>query len=178
MKKKLPIFAGIFAVVLIVALILFAQMFNLFEHVPMPEIRDGEFDFALTYEIDGEIKKIEGTYVCEFVKVTRAIDGIGRDWNGYIKGRDSANCVYDLKTTDEGTVKLDLDLNPQFFMSDPLYKSLENTDDPKPEPDIYVESADSYDNGETAYSATSDYLADNIKIISFEYDEPIENIYK
>ena len=26
-----------------------------------PEIKEGEFDFVLTYEIDGEIKTIEGT---------------------------------------------------------------------------------------------------------------------
>ena len=44
-----------------------------FVSIPKPEIKKGEFDFVLTYEVDGEIDTIEGTYVCKFDKYK---------WNG------------------------------------------------------------------------------------------------
>ena len=61
-KKSLVILGAIIAVVLVIFAV-GANMFRLFETLPKPEVKEGEFDFALTYEVDGETKKIEGTYV-------------------------------------------------------------------------------------------------------------------
>lgn len=152
----------------------FLSMLGLFGKGSTPEIKQGEFDFKLTYEVDGEIKTIEGTYVCEFEKVEYYLDGISRQWNGYIKGHDKTT-AYALKTTDEGVIKVDLDLSPKFFMSDPHYKSNENTDEPRPEPFLYI--AEVEENSEYEYMGNL-YEGDDVKIISFEYDEPIENKYK
>ena len=139
--------------------------------------KEGEFDFVLTYELDGEEKKIDGTYVCEFDGVSRAIDGVSRDWTGYIKDHDNFT-EYEIKTTEEGTIKIELDISPEFFMSDPNYKLSENTDDPKPEPFVYITSGDPTIE-DPANEVTFDlYKGDDVKIISFEYDEPVENIYK
>ena len=141
---------------------------GVFRSVPKPEIKEGEFDFALTYEVDGEAKKIEGTYVCKFEGVNKALDGVGRKWTGYIKGHEESTS-YALKTTDEGVIKVDLDICADFFMSDPNYQNMKSSDDPKPEPFVYITADDlHYDN----------YEGDDVKIISFEYDAPIENIYK
>ena len=46
---------------------------GIFITVPKPEIKAGEFDFEFTYEVDGEIKNIEGTYVCKFDGISRNI---------------------------------------------------------------------------------------------------------
>lgn len=137
-----------------------------------PVIKEGEFDFALTYEIDGEIKTIEGTYVCKFEKIEYYLDGVSRHWNGYIKGHEHSD-MYALKTTDEGIIKVNLDISPEFFMDDPFYKSNENTDNPKPEPYLYIVTEES----ENEYLGNL-YEGDDVKIISFEYDPPIENKYK
>lgn len=133
-----------------------------------PEIKEGEFDFILTYELDGDIGTIEGTYVCKFEKVEYYLDGISRQWTGYIKGHEESTS-YVLKTSDEGVIKVDLDICADFFMSDPNYQNMKSSDDPKPEPFVYITADDlHYDN----------YEGDDVRIISFEYDAPIENIYK
>jgi len=44
----------------------------IFPNPPLPEIRYGEFPFKLVYTINGEVKVIEDTVICEF-------DGIGTD---------------------------------------------------------------------------------------------------
>lgn len=156
----------------IAVIFVFSSFFSFFEVVERPEIKTGEFDFALTYEIDGEIKTIEGTYVCKFEKVEYFLDGINRKWTGYIKGHEHSD-MYALKTTDEGIIKVNPDLSPEFFMSDPHYKSGENTDFPKPEPYLYIVAEES----ENEYLLNR-YEGDDVKIISFEYDPPIENKYK
>lgn len=137
-----------------------------------PEIKEGEFDFVLTYEVDGEIGTIEGTYVCKFEKVEYFIDGVDREWTGYIKGHER-DTAYALKTTDEGIIKVELDLSPEYFMSDPFYKSNINADEPKPEPYLYITEVES----ELEYKFNY-YEGDDVKIISYEYDPPIENTYK
>lgn len=148
-----------------------------FVKIPKPEIKEGEFDFALTYEVDGETKVIEGTYVCKFDGVSKYIDGVSRDWTGYIK--DYGNSTdYEIKRTEKGVIKVELDICSEFFMSDPSYKISENTDVYKPEPYIYITSGGDTVDGSTNEVFFDYYNGDDVKIISFEYDQPIENIYK
>lgn len=151
----------------------FLSMLGLFGKGSKPEIKEGEFNFRLTYEVDGEIDTIEGTYVCKFEKVEYYLDGVSRQWSGYIKGHEDSTS-YALKTTDEGVIKVELDICSEFFMSDPHYKSNENTDEPKPEPYLYISTSD---DAETEYKGNL-YEGDDVKIISFEYDKPIANEYK
>ena len=177
--KKIT-FSGVilgFVLGVLVSALIVGAFNGAFLTVPKPEIREGEFDFALTYEVDGETKVIEGTYVCEFDGISRNIDGKGRRWIGYIKDHDYFTC-YEIKTTDEGVINVDLDISSEFFMSDPLYKLSKNTDDPKPEPYLYVTSASETNEDTTNEIIFSPYEGDDVKIISFEYDEPIENTYK
>ena len=172
MKKKIAIIVAGFTAVLIAAVLIAASFTGAFARVSRPEIKEGEFDFALTYELDGETKKIEGTYVCKFEGTSRAIDGVGHDWKGYIKDHSDSE-DYEIKTTDEGVIKIDLDICSEFFMSDPFYESIVSSDDPEPMPYLYVVAEAS----ENEYMGNY-YEGDDVRIISFEYDAPIENIYK
>ena len=176
MKKKKITFSGValgFVLGLLVSALIAGAFTGAFVSVPKPEIKDGEFDFALTYEVDGETKKIEGTYVCKFDGISRQLDGVGRKWIGYIKDHDEST-NYDIKTTDEGTIKVDLDICADFFMSDPNYPNMKSSDDPKPEPYVYITSGDDSAN-EVTFNL---YEGEDVKIISFEYDPPVENIYR
>lgn len=166
-----------FILVLVVVSLISVAFTGSFVTVPKPEIREGEFDFALTYEIDGKTEKIEGTYVCKFEGVSRALDGVGRKWTGYIKDHDNST-DYELKTTDDGVIMVDLDICADFFMSDPNYQNMKSTDDPKPEPYIYITSGDTTVEDPSYENFLSLYEGDDVKIISFEYDQPIENVYK
>lgn len=172
MKKKRITFLGVllgFVLGLVVSALIVGSFTGAFLTIPKPEVKEGEFDFALTYEVDGETKVIEGTYVCEFEGVSKALDGIGRDWNGYIKGHDGFT-DYEIKTTDKGIIMVGLDICPEFFMSDPDYYIMSGKD--KPEPCLYIKSV------ETSNEVFFDYTDDDVKIISFEYDQPIENTYR
>ena len=180
MKKKKITLAGVllgFFLGLIVAALVVGAFNGAFLTVPKPEVKEGEFDFALTYEMDGETNVIEGTYVCEFDGTSRNIDGVARHWNGYIKDHDDFTS-YEIKTTDDGVIKIELDICSEFFMSDPSYKLSENTDVYKPEPYIYITSGNEDVEDSTNEVSFSFYEGDDIKIISFEYDQPIENTYK
>ena len=180
MKKKKITILGVavgFILGLAVSALIAASFTGVFVTVPKPEIKEGEFDFVLTYELDGETKKIEGTYVCKFEGVSRALDGVDRDWKGYIKDHDDFTS-YELKTTPEGTIKVDLDICADFFMSDPNYQNMKNSDDPKPEPYIYITSGDPSIEDPANEVTYALYEGDDVKIISFEYDAPIENTYK
>ena len=180
MKNKKFVIIGVafgFVLVLLVAALIAASFTGAFVTVPKPEIKEGEFDFALTYEVDGKTEKIEGTYVCKFEGVSRALDGVGRDWKGYIKDHDDS-ASYELKTTDEGTIKVDLDICSEFFMSDPNYQNMKSSDDPKPEPYVYITSGDTSVEDPANEVFFSLYEGDDVKIISFEYDQPVENTYK
>lgn len=180
MKKKRITFLGValgFVLGLLVSALIAGSFTGTFlRTVPKPEIREGEFDFALTYEVDGETKTLEGTYVCEFDGISRALDGVSRKWKGYIKDHGDFT-TYDVKTTDEGVIKIDLDINSLFFMSDPNYILTKSTDDPKPEPYIFIVSGE-YAVDDPANVQYSLYEGVDVKIISFEYDAPIKNVYK
>ena len=57
---------------------------------PKPEIKYGEFDFKLVYEISGEIRTVEDTIVCEFDGFN--IDegrGKTRRWKEYFKNEQN-----------------------------------------------------------------------------------------
>jgi len=176
-KKKLLLIPAVFIAVVLIILAVGAGMLGFFKSVPKPEVKEGEFDFALTYEVDGEVKKIEGTYVCKFEGIDRQLDGVARKWTGYIKDHDNFT-TYDIKTTDEGDIKVDLDISAQFFMSDPFYKISANTDDPKPEPYVYITSGDPAIEDPANEVSFGIYEGDDVKIISFEYDPPVQNTYK
>ena len=178
-KKKtvIKVLVSGLVVVFIAAAVMLASIHGAFKTVAKPEIKEGEFDFALTYEVDGENKVIEGTYVCEFDGTNRAIDGVGRRWNGYIKDHDDFT-NYEIKKNDDGVIKIDLNICSEFFMSDPQYQMIVSSEQTKPEPYIYITSGDPSIEDPANEVSFALYEGDDVKIISFEYDEPIENIYK
>ena len=180
MKKKRITFLGValgFVLGMLVSALIVGSYTGVFITVPKPEIKKGEFDFVLTYEVDGEVKIIDGTYVCKFDGTSRNLDGVARHWNGYIKDHDDFT-NFEIKTTDEGIIKVDLDICSEFFMSDPSYKLSENTDNRVPEPYLYITSGEPSGNDPTNVVFCSPYEGDDVKIISFEFDQPIENTYK
>ena len=77
-------FGGIYSYFLTFVL-LFSSVFSFFGIVEKPEIKQAEFDFEVVYEIDGEIKTIEGTYVCKFEKVINIYTTIFDNVCGKIK---------------------------------------------------------------------------------------------
>ena len=141
--------------------------------VPRPEIKSGEFKYSVTYEYNGEVNTVSGIYVCEYAGLSWALDGgYSRDWSGYIKGSDDNDHV-ELGIIDDGDVViLVLSLSPEYFMDD---FNFDLYDVPAP----YIMIKDYTEEGGLRFLHEADLVEElcGAKIISYEYDAPIENTF-
>ena len=162
----------LFAVVLLVSLLLSSCGLA----VPRPEVKEGRFDFSITYELNGEVKTLECVYVCEFDGTSWSIEGgdYSRDWKSHTEGDfegDDYSAVIG-KTEDGGDIILFFGIYPEYFMGDS-----EMGGRGAPEPDIYI----SYDRGEGVCDLIQedDVIEEvyGVKLLDYEYDEPIENSF-
>lgn len=144
--------------------------------VPRPEVKEGEFDFPITYVIGGEEKTFSAVYICEFDGTSWSLEGgdYTRDWNAYVEGDyggDDYSAIV-ATTEDSGNIVLSFGLYPIYFMGDGVW------DGGAPVPSIYV----SYPANETGESRSVNDPAEveelyGAKIISYEYDEPNVNTF-
>ena len=67
MSKRMAVKTIIISAVLVVFMLCFT---GCYDDLPEPKIKYGEFPFVLTYEVDGEIRVIEDTIVCEYEGLT------------------------------------------------------------------------------------------------------------
>ena len=87
--------------------------------VERPEVKEGEFNFSVTHEINGEIKTISGVYVCEYDGIDRVLDGVDhREWKGYIKDGTTEEQIKLATAEDGGVVELNLHFAPEYFMGE------------------------------------------------------------
>ena len=141
-----------------------------------PEVKEGRFDFSITYELNGEEKTFSAVYVCEYDGASWSIEGgdFSRDWKdcteGDYEGDDYSAIIG--KTEDGGDIILFFGIYPEYFMGD----SMDGRG--VPEPSLYV----SYPMAEDgSYELVNDQQeleeVYGVKIIRYEYDEPIENTF-
>ena len=138
--------------------------------VPRPQVKTGEFNFSVTYELHGEVKTVSGVYVCEYAGVELALDGgYSRSWNEYIKGGMDEHI--ELGRVGDDVFWLDLDLYPEYFMNDPEWSLIGI-----PEPRICAVITDSEG---TYYEYDTEIIEENYgaRVLNYEYDEPIENSF-
>ena len=154
-----------------------------------PTIKEGRFNFSVTYEVVGSQKTISSIYVCEFVKVVKALDGSYIEWNSYIEDTELSNRLNEnrgylpLKTCEDGVIYRDFCLSAKYFMSDP---SFGNTNANKGAtmssiaPRVFIEYNEAKGEELGVWYSEDRAILENygVKIISYEYDAPIENIYK
>ena len=151
-----------------------------FEKPPVPSVKEGRFDFSVTYEVDGEIKTISSVYVCKYVESTMWLDGWGITWDAYIEDKEIAMLPPDnnynlsiVETNDDGTIYLDLSLNERYFMSQPAEGRVSM-------PYLYIQYNERAAEEKGTYGDEDAAVIESygVKIIEYEYAAPIENIYK
>lgn len=188
MKKVLIIISIVIviAVILIGILYLFVLsgaifMFN--SNPPAPEVTYGEFPFRLTYEIDGKIKVIEDTIICEFDGFKNmGSAGNYRVWKTYLKSGNEKLTLLDLRPLEE-TNEFGQTMLEMFFSygSGEYYMGDEQRYNHKPEIRDYVEyeyqNADGTTGG-SSYKADVAYEKYGIRLISWESSPPIENKFE
>ena len=139
---------------------------------PRPEIKSGEFNFSFTYEYAGETKTVSGVYVCEYDGIDWVLDGgFHREWSGYIKGETTEENIILGTAEDGGVVEIYLAFDPDLFMGDSPW-----VDD---EPFVPYLSVRLVNEG-LYFESDAEILAETYgaRIISYEYDEPIENTFR
>ena len=150
-------------------------------HETSPRIKEGKFHFSVTYEMDGEVETLAGVYVAKFVKIGHTHDCAYRVWDGYVETNElrtrlEEDCTFMvLKTTEDGTIYLDFNLYPQYFLAEPGYEQLKGN-----EPDLYINYNDAVVEEKLIYRDYDPAVLESygVKVISYQYDEPIENIYE
>jgi len=137
---------------------------------PMPEIRYGEFPFRLEYEINGERVVVEDTVICEF-------DGIGLDtaswkyrkWKKYLASNSNEMNV--LIVIDEKIKIYCYVGSAEYYMDDERYPEQRPL-----MPRFYHVKLNSLDT--TVYEIQDFIEKYNLKLISWEFTDPIVNTFK
>ena len=158
---------------------------------PKPEIKYGEFNFKLVYEISGEVRTIDDTIVCEFDGFN--IDegrGKTRRWKEHFKNEQN-NELYAfrmeypeeykhskpekynivLQNIDHYKVLLIM-ADAEYFMGEPENKQ---TGELEPTIQVYDKSVGYFKDPIQSDEFLKEY---NFKIISWYCDSPIENHFK
>ena len=154
---------------------------------PTPQIKYGEFPFVLTYEIDGEIKVIKDTIICEYDGYKMEGEaGWYREWDSRLKSGNDRITLLDLKSHNEKNefdyLMLELFFywgNAEYYMGEPLdYSSHE----PKKAQDFdwidYQYQTRDGIVGHSAYTAEEAFEKYGIKLISWECSPLIENAFQ
>ena len=140
---------------------------------PAPKIKEGRFNFSVTYEEWGKAKTVSGVFVCEYAGRSFTLEGgdFTREWEGSVEGVENLHDTFYAtvrvgETNDGGEIFISLLMYPEYFMGDPEHA--EST--PIVRAEIFYDDRQIDD---------ADVIAEyGVKLIDCKYDKPIENTYK
>ncbi len=142
--------------------------------VPRPEVKEGRFNISFTYVYNGETKTLSGVYVCKYDGIACTLDGTFYvDWAERFEGEINDAVTTVCTTEDGGEIVLSLLMYPEYFMGDPRYAEFTPTLCLEL---FYYEG----ENGTISDSCDDPEIIESygVKLISFAYDKPIENIFR
>ena len=188
MKKKLLII-GIVICVLIAMFYLFVisgafLMLTYFApNPPEPEITYGEFPFVLTYELDGEIKTIEDTIICEYDGIEWTNSGSKeRKWKSHLK---SGNKGIVLLKVDDGEMSYEISTTaglPEYYMNDHRYGNDREDYERMMHDERYLGYTEIKDGKTVVKSISMEkeevYERFKLRIVERKYSKPIENKFE
>ena len=138
--------------------------------VPRPEVKEGEFDVSITYEVNGETKTLDLVYACEYDGIALTLEGAYyRDWNGKFVGYEEGDVIPVLETENGGKVALCVLIYPEYFMGEPDY-----LDGFSP---VVLTNYIYYEDGNEMIIDDQEQISEDygVKVIDCKYSEPIEN---
>ena len=162
-KMKLP------TIIITIGLILAVASCLLTGIIKEPVIKEHDFDYSVTYSIDGEVKTYKGSYQCSFIGHDGHDDPTLRMYDGAhkIDGNVSESSWFTVAHKDGVELSLIINLDAAYLMGDPdKYEYVSGNEDP------YLEATDA-----ESYPVEVSEVFD-AEIISWEYPEPIENSFR
>ena len=180
--------AVIISIISISVILFIAMMFYFvvgIEEKP-PKIETKEFPFVVEYEMNGERFVIEDSVVCEFDGYDLSVPSINkpRKWEEYLKSGEEEKCLIIKQENTNSSIKknrhnewANLGLFygcAEYYMGDPSARSLVT----KYPQFIYYETYKNHYNWGTKLSEKELEKYFGIKVIKFEFSEPIKNEFK
>ena len=140
--------------------------------MPRPEVKEGQFDVLVTYEVGGETKTLALVYVCEYDSVKMTLEGTRyRAWNGHFKGYGDGDVIDIFEADDGSRIVLNVSIYAEYFMGEPDF--VDFYPGAKTERIYFEDGIEMIDYDEELIC--EDY---GVRIISIDYDEPIENTFR
>ena len=139
--------------------------------MPRPEVKEGQFDVSVTYEVGGETKTLDLVYICKYDGVKMTPEGTRyRAWNGHFEGYADGDVIEVSKTDDGSRIVLSFLIYAEYFMGEP-----ESTD-------FYPEARTErvyFEDGIEMIDYNEELIAEDygVRIINIDYDEPIKNSF-
>lgn len=180
MKKVFLILLIIIAVIIAIYIFVISGAFSIFMSEPeKPEITYEEFPFTITYEVNGEIRKIEDALICEY-DGTKKLGTAGkyRNWKSKLK---SGNERVTLLRIEEENMVCEITVSaglPEYYMGDFTQDKTEY--ERSMLDDKYLGYIEWKDGEQTGISISKDevYERFKLKVIGMDFSEPIENKFK
>ena len=133
-----------------------------------PTITSSDFNYSVTYKLNGETKTVTGIYRCNYYSENEKLDPLDRWYNGQFLGETVNDYPKSLILEKKGDYELQI-----IFIFDCDYLMGDSNENESYEPYLAV-----YDIEGVEYSE-SEYLEQfDAEIISWEMPEPIENTLK
>ena len=160
---KLPIIIIAIGMIVAIASCLFTGVMK------EPTVKEHEFDYSVTYRLDGEIRTYEGGFKCSFVGYDGHDDPTLREYVGVHTKNGNALDAISFTVAQRDGVELSVvaELDAAYLMGDPdKYEYVSGNEDP------YLEAVDR----EGCGVEVSDFF--DAEILGWEYPEPIENSFE
>ena len=163
---KLPIIIIAIGIIIAIAASLLVSMQK------TPTVTNKDFDFSITYKLDGETKTLNGVYSSRFTGFgANGVDPLCRYYEGTYKveGEDDGDRCFTIAEKDGYELYIVALLNDYYLMGD---KENESYDSYTEGPTLEAEDKDGNQYDEADLPDVFD-----AEIVSFEYPEPIENAF-
>ena len=134
-----------------------------------PTVTEQDFAFSITYELDGETKVISEVYSVRYVGNSGYSDTKERVYYGEIVGVQESRMLVIKENADGSSICIDTQLFEDYLMGEP---DCSYFDQGNFEPIMIY-----YDREGIGYYDEESLLAQNVKLISWEYPEAIENTF-
>ena len=133
-----------------------------------PVIREHDFEYTVTYQLDGEVKTFEGVFKCGFNGYSTSGDLTVREYVGKYtqNGIDLHSHIYTIAQKDGAELSIVASLDAAYLMGDPEKYDTESGNE---NPYLSAEDAEGFEMDVSGVF--------NAEIISWEYPKPVENSF-
>ena len=134
---------------------------------PSPQIKYGEFPFRLEYEINGQRVVVEDTLICQYTGLRWDMTGTHRTWKKYLSSDKNKDDIVLLKINEKTSICYGVG-SAKFYMGDDGIANFPTY--------YYTKKPGGYSSGWVSENELLEKYG--IKIISWEFSDPIVNTFK